>query len=361
MKSPSRLPEKSYRKRIPLPILALATRQISVMMEAGVPLPQILSFLGGSQESPALQEVFGELADRVSSGSTLSAAMRRQDDVFSEVFCGLVETGESTGLLGECLSRLADLTERQLKLRQRLVATLTYPAALCSVTTLCLFVFVTFVIPLLKPVFEESGMPLPLMTLCLLYTRDLLIPLAISLGLLLLCLPYWSRPLNRWLKSKPERKLAFARLPFRIPLVGPVLQKMAVTQLLFALSGSLDSGTGLLPALGRASLASGNDWIVDQVKRSIAGIRDGLTLREAFLVCGIFPKVVILLVGAGEDSASLSSMIGRAAVVCEEDCDAAIDFMANLMEPILMLGMGAIVGFIVVAGMLPTLQMISSL
>lgn len=328
--------------------LAITTRQMSVLMNAGVPLVEILNF---SARGSPLGEAFDRLHAQVAAGATLSAAMRRQPEVFNDVYCGLVEAGEKTGLLGASLQRLADVTERQLRLRQRLVATLTYPAILSVVTLTCLFVFVTFVMPLLEPVFLGMGVELPFLTACLLQTRNLVVPLAFLLGTTI------------WLAHRRRAALVgrFPRVPFRIPLLGPVLQKMALAQFLFALSGMLETGLALVPALARASAASGNAWISEQLRATATAIKEGLSLREAFLACGLFPKMVLQLVAAGEEAASLPEMIARSAQVCEQDCDSAMETMAHLLEPLLMLTMGLVVGFIVVAGMLPTLQLMNSL
>lgn len=352
--------KQSHSSSVGLANLAMLTRQMSIMLNSGVPLVQILDFARQNDDS-GLRQAFGAVYHHVSSGSRLSLALRAHPMVFSDVYCGLVEAGESSGQLSDSLLRLADMLERRLQMRQRWVAAMTYPAVLFSFTWLCLFGFVTFVMPRLSPVFLDMGVEVPWMTRLLMEAHRFTFPLAFFGVGFLMFYGWGSRWWRPWLLARPGLYRWLQNLPLRLPVLGPLLRQMAVAQFLFALAAMLESGTTLTSALGRAAGAYGHPWIIERNQICMDAIKAGLSCREAFQASQMFPRVVIQLVAVGEDAASLSDMLARAATICERDCETALEQFSQLLEPILMVGMGLVVGFMVVAGMLPTLQLMNNL
>jgi len=347
--------------RVSLEALSLFTRQFSAMLDAGIPLAQALAFFSEGEGGP-LPKTMAEVTARVVSGAPLSLALRSHPEVFSEVYVALVETGESSGRIVTIFQRLSDLLEKQVRMRKKLVATLTYPAILLTVSLLCIAVFVLFILPMIEPVFRSLRVQLPLPTRILLGFRTFFGPACLGTGLLSLAAwlgrPHWRAYLER--NDVLHRQLA--HFPLQLPLVGPVLQKLIVARVLYALASMLEAGIGLVQALGRCGAVSGNEWVKHRIGVVARGlIVDGDTVSQAFYASQVFPPSAVALVAIGEETSSLGRMLQYTASMHEEDAEAALTMASQALEPLLMAGMGVIVGFIVVSAMLPLLQLVSTL
>lgn len=341
--------------------LAVFTRQMSAMIDAGIPIPRALSFFSEGEPDGDLREVIGKIADKVFSGVRMSHAMRSYPKVFSEVYVSLVETGESSGQIGSILQQLAELLEKQLKMQKRIVATLTYPVILLCVSLLCIGVFVLFILPMIEPMFKGMNIALPWPTRVLLASRLVAGP-AVAAGLLAAFLAWAGRPAWRnYLADHEPLRMRLAHLPLRLPLAGPVMRKIATSRILFAMATMLEAGMTLVGAMNRCAGVTGNFWIQHRMALAKAAIIDGETVAHAFEISEVFPETAVQLLTVGEETSSLSTMVRYVAAMYEEDADMALTDMANMLEPLLMGGMGIIVGFIVISAMLPTLQLINHL
>ncbi|MFN8606588.1 MAG: type II secretion system F family protein [Vulcanimicrobiota bacterium] len=341
--------------------LTVFTRQFSAMLDAGIPIARALTFFGEGLSGGDLCQVVEGMSYKVNSGIRLSHAMRSYPRIFSEVYISLIETGEESGQLSTTLHRLADLMEKQLKMHKRVVSALTYPAILLLVSLACICVFIFVILPQIEPMFRGMNIDLPLPTRMLLASRSLMLPsiLTVVLGAVL---SWVFRPfIVAYLAKRPELRKKVSRAPLFWPIFGPVMRKIAVARILYSLYSMLDSGMTLVSAITRSSSVTGNFWIYEQMQLARASIVDGDTVAVAFEACGVFPPACTQLITVGEETSSLATIVKYVADMYDEDADMALTDMTNMLEPLLMGGMGLIVGFIVISAMLPTLELINHL
>lgn len=352
---------KYRRPSVNAELLSIFTRQFSAMIDAGIPMPRALNFFAEGGTSPALETIMTSVADKVFSGVRLSHAMRSYPETFSDVYISMVETGESSGHIGTAMQRLAELMEKQVHMRKRIIATLTYPGILFCVSILCVFLFVFMILPMVEPMFTSMKLTLPLPTRIMLSSRRLLMPLLI-IGVVVAVASWIFRPFIRiYLKKRPALRSRLARIPLTMPVFGNVIRKIAVSRILYSLATMLESGMGLVQAMARSASVAGNPWIAERLDIAKAAVIDGETVSHALELAQVFPPSAVQLITVGEETSSLSTMVKYVAQMYEEDADYALTEMANMLEPIMMAGMGIIVGFIVISAMLPTLQLIQSL
>lgn len=368
-KSPWELTKQQFRELLPSnrpprvssEDLAVFTRQFSAMLDAGIPIARALTFFGEGLSGGDLCQVVEGMSFKVNSGTRLSHAMRSYPRIFSDVYISLIETGEESGQLGTTLHRLADLMEKQLKMHKRVVAALTYPAILLLVSVACIFVFIFLILPQIEPMFLGMNIELPWPTRMLLFSRKLMLP-----GLILVVVgglfSWFFRPfIAAYLSRKPELRKRVNRAPLFWPIFGPVMRKIAVARILYSMYSMLDSGMTLVTTITRSSNVTGNFWISEQMAMARASIVDGNPVAEAFEACEVFPPACTQLITIGEETSSLATIVKYVADMYDDDADMALTDMTNMLEPLLMGGMGLIVGFIVISAMLPTLELINHL
>ncbi len=341
--------------------LSVFTRQLSAMLDAGIPIARALHFFSEGISGGDLTDVVEQLNLKVNSGSRLSHAMRGYPTIFSDVYVSLVETGEESGQLSVAMQRLADLLEKQVKMHKRIIATITYPLILLVVSVLLVSGFIFGILPMLEPMFRDMNVTLPLPTRMLLASRLMMMPVA---GVLVIGgILFWLfRPfIQQFLVKKPALRKKVARAPLYWPLVGPVIRKVAVARILYSMATMLEAGMTLVHSIARSSRVTGNFWIEEQMAISKAAVVDGETIAEAFGASEIFPAQSLQLITIGEETSSLSTMVKYVADMYDDDADMALTNMANMLEPLLMGGMGIIAGFVVISAILPTLELINHL
>ena len=356
-----RLDPRNREPKVGSEALSIFTRQLSAMLDAGIPIARALSFFSEGVSGGDLIEVVESVSQKVHSGSRLSHAMRSYPAIFSDVYVSLVETGEESGQLSLSMNRLADLLEKQVKMHKKIVATATYPLILLVVSVLLIGAFVFGILPMLEPMFLDMNVALPLPTRILLASRLIMLPAFTSL---IVCgFLYWLfRPfVRRFLEKHPALRKKVAKAPLYWPLVGPLIRKIAVARILFSLATMLESGMTLVHSLTRSARVTGNFWIEEQMALSKAAVIDGETIADAFECSGIFPSQSLQMITIGEETSTLSSMVKYVAEMYEEDADMALTNMANMLEPLLMGGMGILAGFVVIAAIMPTLELINHL
>jgi type IV pilus assembly protein PilC len=341
--------------------LSVFTRQLSAMLDAGIPIARALHFFSDGMTAGDLLTVVDTLNQKVSSGSRLSHAMRSFPLVFSDVYVSLVETGEESGQLSVGFQRLADLLEKQNKMQKRIIATITYPAILFCVSILLVGGFIFGILPMLEPMFRDMGVPLPLPTRIMLASRLVMLPFAITtvVGVFLLWLFYPTA--QRLLEKRPRWRKKLSKAPLDMPLAGPVIRKIAVARILYSMATMLEAGMTLVSSITRSSRVTGNFWIEEQMVLTKAAVVDGETVAEAFAASEIFPAQSLQLMTIGEETSSLSTMVKYVAEMYDEDADMALTNAANMLEPLLMGGMGILAGFVVISAILPTLELINHL
>ncbi|MBX3170941.1 MAG: type II secretion system F family protein [Candidatus Eremiobacteraeota bacterium] len=351
---------KSEKSVVGLEDVATFTRQFSVMIGAGLPIHQALSFFADSSTGP-LADIMDDVASKISSGHRLSQALGKHEGTFSEVYVGLIELGETSSHIDEALEKLADLLEKQVRLGKRMSSALVYPAFLVAVSLASIGVFLQYVLPTMIPLFASFSMQLPLPTRMLLASRHLVIPVAI-LALLMVVLWQWFRPrLQRARRNKEKWAYKADKLLFKLPMLGNFFQQMATARVLFALATMIETGLPILNALKRCETVASNLAFAERLEKAGVELRDGSTVTDALALYEVLPPSCLHLLSAGEESAQMAEMVQYAARFYEEEVEHSIDTFMSLVEPVIMIVMGIVVGFIVLSAVLPTVEMINHL
>ncbi len=341
------------KKKVDTTELAVMTRQLATLVQAGMPLVDSLLALSDQLENPFTKGVISEVCDEVREGSSLADAMLKHSNVFPKIYVNMVSSGESSGKLDIVLTRLADLYESQAALRRKVVSALTYPSLMLVICILAIVLLLAFVVPEITAIFVEKGKTLPL-------------PTRIVVGLSSLILNYWWLLIALavlpvlWLqyyKKTPEGREKLDHLKLNIPFVGNLTTKIATSLFARNLGTMLASGVELLSALGIARNIVGNVIIEKAVDSAIDGVREGKSLSSELKRTGVFPTILIHMLGIGEKTGDLEPMLLRAADNYDSEVDSVLGRLTTILEPIMILFIAIVVGGILLAIMLPMLEM----
>lgn len=340
--------------------VVIFTRQLSAMLSSGVNLMQALGVLSEQPESPELGRVLGEVSHMVNSGVRLSAALHEHPQAFSRVYCVMVQIGEQTGQLEDMLERLCDWLERDENLRQRIFKALTYPAFVTGLALILTMALFYTVVPGFLSIFDEMGVPLPLVTRLVKGVADSLrSPTAWLLTVAgLNAAYYWVR----WHLHRPGAWAAPFRVLLRIPVAGRLLQFGALARLTGTLGVLLESGMDLPRAIQLSVMASNQPLWEADLEDLIQSIQDGNPLSQHLQNRpDLYPTALTQMILAGEESARLAELTSRAAAYYELELGFQIDTLASVMEPVLMAAVSLVVGTVVVALFLPLYGFLSTL
>lgn len=335
--------------------VTIFTRQFAVLLQAGVPLVQAFDSFQDPNEN--VHRAIYDIGGRVQAGHRLSQALRGYPKIFSPLYCGLVESGERTGQLIDVLNKLADDLEKSLKMRRKLVAALTYPAILMISAVLCVTFFVTTVLPMLEPMFTQMHIQLPFATRVLLHSKEVLLwtvgvsTVVFTAGFLI----------YKSLAKDPVMQRLFHKLVLFVPLFGPLFKIMTITRVLQALATMLDVGMTMVHAFQSCETLTTNKHLCFQIAELRRSVIDGNTVAESMRHIPLFPRSTVQLITVGEESSNIIQMLQFASRILEEDFDASVDQLANNLEPVIMMVMGVVVGFIVLGAMLPIVQLLQNL
>lgn len=343
--------------RIPVAALAAFTRQLATLLRAGIPLEQALRTLQRQVDLPRLRAIVAQIHARIAEGIALHRALEEFPGVFPPVFRAMVEAGESGGRLEDVLERLADHTERQQALRQKLATALIYPAVMTVVAIGVVLVLLTYVVPEIVRVFAHTGQTLPLLTRLLIATSELLR----SYGLLLLALAAGAVALWRWLVRRPGPRAYLTALwdtqVLRVPILRHVVCLRDSARLVRTLAILTQSGVPLLDALTIGGRTLGNGILRAAVERGANSVREGGRLHVALAADGHFSPLLVQMLAAGEDSGELEQMLSHLAAQQERDLETKVSTLAALLEPLVILAMGGVVLMIVLAVLQPIFEM----
>lgn len=345
-------------KKISRHALSIFTRQLAAMLKAGIPLHLAISFC--SESDPEVAPILDDVVAKIEGGYSFSAAIKDYPDSFDPVFVGLVNAGELSGRLNEMLNRLADVLEREIELRKRLISVITYPAVLLGVSLLGTIGFIIFILPTLTPLFMDLDVSLPMPTRILLGFRTIMVPLFVLLAVGGVALFFMQDSIKAYIRANPAVELRLASMVFTVPVIGAVYEKIITARILYALATMLDVGVTMAQALSRAEVTCGNAFIANRLARAREDLCDGNSVSDCFRINDVFPTTALHLIAAGEESAQLTKMFGYVANHFDEDVENALDAAASLLEPLIMVFMGGIVGFIVIAAALPTIKLLQA-
>jgi type IV pilus assembly protein PilC len=330
--------------------VTLFTRQLATMMKAGVPLLQCFDIVGKGHANPAVARLLMEIKTDVETGSALAAAFRKHPLHFDALFCNLVAAGEQAGILETLLDRLANYKEKILAIKSKIKSALFYPIAIIVVAFVITAVIMIFVIPAFKQVFTSFGADLPAPTLFVMGVSDFFVNYwyvifpAIIGGV-------WGF-LALWKRSVPIQ-IFMDRLMLKLPVFGDLVKKSTIARWTRTLSTMFAAGVPLVEALDSVGGASGNYVYVLATKEIQKRVSGGTSLTASMQESNVFPNMVIQMVSIGEESGALDSMLGKVADFFEAEVDDAVDALTSLMEPMIMVVLGVLIGGMVIAMYLP--------
>jgi len=334
--------------------LALFTRKLVVMLNAGVPMSGAFASLSNT-ENLDLRKVAHKLLSDVQSGASVSSAFARHPQVFSPVYISVLRVGESSGQLEECLNRLADYLERSSTVRRKLVSSLTYPFVIMVVSVALLTFFAAFFLPKIGMVFSSMGEKLPGITVALLkVTKTLTNPVFFIVLLGLAAAGYFCYHI---FKDRPEFRLWIDLAQLNTPVVKNIYLKYLMARVMYLMSVLLNSGVGIAESFKILEDNVNNKILADQLKRSFEQIMKGREISASLSKSDLFSPMVIGLIKVGEKTGELPRMLGKAADYYEEDLERMLDQVTVMVEPILMFFLGGTVGFMCLAMFAPILKM----
>ena len=330
--------------------ITLFTRQLATMMKAGVPLLQSFDIVGKGHANPAVSRLLLDIKTEVETGSALHTAFRKYPLYFDALFCNLVAAGEAAGILDSLLDRLATYKEKILAIKSKIKSALFYPVSIIVVAFIITAVIMIFVIPAFKEVFTNFGADLPAPTLFVMGVSDFFVKywyliFAVTIG------GTWGF-LELWKRSVPVQ-IFMDRLSLKIPVFGDLIRKSTIARWTRTLSTMFAAGVPLVEALDSVGGASGN-YVYQQATKEIQRkVSTGTSLTTSMQEANVFPNMVVQMVSIGEESGALDAMLGKVADFFEAEVDDAVDALSSLMEPMIMVVLGVVIGGMVIAMYLP--------
>ena len=334
--------------------IAVFTRQLATMMRAGVPLLQAFDIVARGSPNPRLTKLLNDIRQDVETGTSLSTAFRKHPLYFDALYCNLVEAGEQGGILEALLDRLAIYQEKTVALKGKIKSAMTYPIAVMVVAFVVTAVIMIFVIPAFKDVFKSFGADLPAPTLFVMAMSEIFVSYwYIIFGVIFGGLYFF---FQSWKRSEKMQKF-MDRLLLKVPIFGQLIYKSAVARWTRTLATMFAAGVPLVEALDSVGGASGNAVFVEATEKIQRDVSTGASLTTSMQTTGIFPVMVLQMASIGEESGSLDHMLGKAADFYEEEVDDAVKALSSLMEPLIIVFLGGLIGGIVVSMYLPIFKL----
>ena len=335
--------------------IVIFTRQMSTMIDAGLPLVQCLQILAKQQENSTFKRVLTEVQTDVESGTTLADAMRKHPKVFDNLYSNMIEAGELGGILDTILSRLAVFKEKAMALQKKIKGAMTYPVICIAISLIILTVILVFVIPVFEQMFESMGGALPVPTQIIVsmshFFKGNIIFLAIGLFLIIFII--------KKIYGTEKGQFKIDSFLLKTPVVGVLLRKVAVSKFTRTLSTMLQSGVPILDALQVVARTSGNKVIERAVFHVADSIAEGRPIAEPLEESGVFPNMVVQMINVGESVGALDTMLEKIADFYDEEVDQAVENLTAMIEPFMMVFLGGMIGGLVVAMYLPIFKMAS--
>jgi type IV pilus assembly protein PilC len=334
--------------------ITMFTRQLATMMKAGVPLLQAFDIVAKGTDNKSVGKLFMDIKGDVETGTSLSQAFRKYPLYFDQLFCNLVGAGEQAGILDDLLERLAVYKEKMQAIKGKIKSALFYPISVLGVAAIVVVVIMLFVIPAFKDVFSNFGADLPTPTLVVIAMSDFFtaywyIMFGVMFGAFYFMKQAWQR--------SPAVQMAMDRLMLKLPVFGEVLRKATIARWLRTLSTMFAAGVPLVEALDSVGGASGNIVYLQATKKIQQEVSTGTALTVAMQNAKVFPNMVLQMAAIGEESGALDSMLGKSADIYEREVDDAVDALSSLMEPLIMVILGTVIGGLVVAMYMPIFKM----
>ena len=330
------------------------TRQLATMMKSGVPLLQAFDIVGKGHSNPAVARLLMDIKNEVETGNSLNAAFRKYPLHFDALFCNLVGAGEQAGILDSLLDRLATYKEKILAIKSKIKAALFYPVSIIVVAFIITAIIMIFVIPAFKDLFSNFGADLPAPTLLVMAISEVFVKWwwaifgGVGFGV-------WFF-FYTW-KRSVKMQIVMDRLTLKVPVFGPLVRKATIARWTRTLSTMFAAGVPLVEALDSVAGAAGNHVYYEATKKIQQDVSTGVSLTSAMTNVNVFPNMVLQMVSIGEESGALDGMLGKVADFFEQEVDDAVEALSSLMEPMIMVVLGVLIGGMVIAMYLPIFKM----
>jgi type IV pilus assembly protein PilC len=334
--------------------IAVFARQLATMLTAGIPMVQAFEIIGVGNDKPAVQKLVLAIKSDIETGNSLNQALAKHPLHFDDLFVNLVEAGEHAGALEAVLEKIATYKEKTEALKKKIKKALFYPAAVLAVAVIVTVILLIFVIPQFESLFKGFGADLPAFTQMVInmsrWMQDNGLYLAVVVGAAAFVFGYFYK------RSRPMRQF-IDRMSLQIPVIGPILKKAAIARFARTLATMFSAGVPLVEAMKSVSGATGNIVYQDAVLKMRDEISTGMRMQRAMDNTGLFPNMVVQMIAVGEESGSLDEMSSKVADFYEADVDAAVDGLSSLLEPLIMVILGVLVGGLVIAMYLPIFKL----
>jgi type IV pilus assembly protein PilC len=362
---PTKIVKKATEIKITLPFmkgkvkkksLAIFTRQLATMIDAGLPLVQSLDILAQQEEDETFQEIIRTIKNEVEAGATLAAALQKHPKVFDDMYVNLVVAAEEAGTLDVILSRLATHIEKMEELKKKIRSALVYPAMIVTVAIGVTIILMVFVVPVFEKLFAGIGSTLPMPTRVVIAVSNIFksyLPIVIVIVVALVII------LQRYYKTE-NGKRRIDDLMLKLPIFGELLRKVAIARFARTLGTLVSSGVPILESLNIVAGAAGNKVVEEAILRGRISISEGQTISEPLSQSGVFPVMVTQMIAVGETTGSLELMLNKVADFYESEVDTAVATLSSMLEPVLMVFLGVIVGGLVISMYLPIFKMASA-
>jgi type IV pilus assembly protein PilC len=338
-----------FAKKVKLDDLVIFSRQLSTMVEAGIPLVNVLDILSQQIEKKGFAAIVKKIRDDVETGSSFSQALSKHPGVFSTLYINMVKAGESSGMLDEILNRVATYLEKTSALQRKVKSAMVYPIAVISISIAITIFLLVKVVPTFQGIFDMLGGGLPLPTQILILISDIMRKWFIF-GLISIIVLIFA--LNRYAKTE-KGKLFFDSLVLKLPVFGDLIRKVSVAKFSRTLSTLVKSGVPILGSLDIVAKTSGNKVVEVAVNNSKKAVREGKNLAEPLSKSAVFPPMVVRMISVGEQAGELEKMLSKIADFYDEQVDAAVAGLTSIIEPMIILFLGVIVGGIVLSIFMP--------
>lgn len=341
-----------FKTRVKDKSVVIFARQFSTMISAGLPLIQCLEILATQEDNKTFKKVIKSIKDDIEGGATLTDALKKHPKVFDELFVNMVAAGEAGGILDTILNRLAAYMEKMMKLKSKVKGAMVYPATIVLISFLVITMLLIKVVPVFQKLFSGMGQDLPMATQLLIDLSDFVtksfiyIIASIVIGIVVFI---------RYYRTEVGR-MTVDRFVLRAPIFGPLMRKVAISKFTRTLSTMMNSGVPILDGLEIVSKTAGNKVVEKALMETRKNIREGKTIAEPLQETKVFPPMVVQMIAVGEATGALDSMLSKIADFYEDEVDQAVSAMTSLLEPIMMVFLGGVVGGMIVAMYLPIFQ-----
>ncbi|HET6455189.1 MAG TPA: type II secretion system F family protein [Armatimonadota bacterium] len=343
-------------KKVKLDILVVFSRQLATMINAGISIVKCLDILGNQLKDPVLKPVINQTMRDVKNGISLTDALAKHGSVFSKLYINMIRAAELSGTLDEILDRLAGFLEYEMEVRTKIKSAMMYPIIVLIFSCCMVFVLMTFVLPKFKEIFDSMNVEMPIYTKLLFDASDLFkhfwyVPVILVVGVLVF--------VKQTGKTKKGR-YQIDYLKLKVPIVGDIIQKMAISRFSRTFGTLVSSGVPMMRALEIVGETAGNAVIAKGVQTARESVREGQKISAPLETTGLFPTMVTHMIDVGEETGRLSDMLVKVSEFYEKEVDAAVKGLTSLIEPMLIVFMGVVVGFIAISVMGPIFKLVSS-